>query len=187
MKVKKQNVSSQKTNKAIKEAFAKLLQEKKELSNITVTELAKLAGITRSSFYTHFDSIYAVAQELQNETLDILMNNIDSIQNLDDLNHYLDTIFDYLKDNEKTYSMLLSSNDPLLFANKLNKYINKHIFEVLKNNNHEDIMLKVTFYTDGCMNLLIKYFRKEINNSLNELNTFVKELFKDLFTDIKKD
>ena len=35
--------------------------EKNELSNMSVTELVKLADITRSTFYTHYDSIYDVA------------------------------------------------------------------------------------------------------------------------------
>ena len=181
MKVKNLNSSSRKTNKVIKEAFAELMQEKKELNNITVTELVKKAEITRSAFYTHFDSIYDIAQEIQNETLALLMTNIDAIQTLDDLDHYLDIIFNYLHENEKIYSMLLSSNDPMLFSNKLSKAINKHISELLKSTNNDNLILKITFYTDGCMNLIIKHFRKEINNSLDDLNSFMKELFRNLF------
>lgn len=181
MKVKNLNSSSRKTNKAIKEAFAELMQEKKELNNITVTELVKKADITRSSFYTHYDSIYDIAQEIQNETLDLLMTNIDSIQTTSDFDHYLDIIFNYLKENEKIYSMMLSSNEPMLFSNRLSKTINKHIFDLLKGYNNENLILNITFYTDGCMNLIIKHFRKEIPNSLDELNAFMKELFRNLF------
>lgn len=181
MKVKNLNSSSRKTNKAIKEAFAELIKEKKELNNITVTELVKKADITRSAFYTHFDSIYDIAQEIQNETLDLLMTNIDSIQSIDDLDHYLDIIFNYLYENEKIYSMMLSSNEPMLFSNRLSKTINNHIFSLLKEANNENLILKVTFYTDGCMNLIIKHFRKEIPNSLDEIKTFMKNLFRKLF------
>lgn len=181
VKVKNINSSSRRTDMAIKEAFAKLLQEKKELNNITVTELVKRASITRASFYTHYDSIYDVAQELQNETLEILFKDIDNIQSINDFDNYIDMIFDYLKKNEKIYFMMLSSNDPLFFANKLNKLINRHIYEVLKNKTRENLILKITFYTDGCMNLLIKYFRKEINYSLDDLNKFFKDLFRELF------
>ncbi len=181
MKVKNLNSSSRKTNKVIKEAFAELMQEKKELNNITVTELVKRAEITRSAFYTHFDSIYDIAQEIQNETLALLMTNIDAIQTLNDFDYYLDIIFNYLHENEKIYSMLLSSNDPMLFSNKLSKAINKHISELLKSTNNDNLILKITFYTDGCMNLIIKHFRKEINNSLDDLNSFMKELFRNLF------
>lgn len=181
MKVKNLNASSRKTNQIIKETFAELIQEKKELNNITVTELVKKAGITRSAFYTHFDSIYDIAQEIQDETLDLLMTNLNGIQTIDDLDHYLDIIFNYLKENEKIYSMLLSSNDPMLFSNRLSKTINKYILGLLEETNHENLELKVSFYTDGCMHLIIKHFRKEINNSLDDLNIFMKEAFRSLF------
>lgn len=181
MKVKYLNASSRKTNQAIKETFAELMQEKKELNNITVTELVKKANITRSAFYTHFDSIYDIAQEIQDETLDLLMTNLNGIHSIDDLDHYLDIIFNYLKENEKIYSMLLSSNDPMLFSNRLSKTINNYILSLLEKTNHENLELKVNFYTDGCMLLIIKHFRKEINNSLDDLNKFMKESFRDLF------
>lgn len=181
MKVKNLNSSSRKTQKLIKETFAELVAEKKSLSCITVTELVKRADITRSSFYTHYDSIYDVAQDIQNETLEMLNSTLKQIQSIPDVYNYLDQIFDYIKENENIYSTVLSSNEPLLFSSRLNILINKTLQEALINSNHADLILKVTFFTDGCMDLIIKYFRKEINNSLEEVNKFIKELFKKIF------
>ena len=65
MKIQGLNSSSKKTRKLIKKAFAELIHEKKELSKITVTELVKRADITRSTFYTHYDDIYDVANDYQ--------------------------------------------------------------------------------------------------------------------------
>lgn len=181
MKVKNLNSSSRKTRKLIKETFAELIAEKKSLSNITVTELVKRADITRSSFYTHYDSIYDVAQDIQNETLDLLSSTLEQIQSIPDVYNYLDQIFIYIKENENIYSTILSSNEPLYFSNRLNILINKTLQEALINSNHADLILKVTFFTDGCMDLITKYFRKEINNSLEDINKFIKELFKKIF------
>lgn len=181
MKVKKANASSRKTERLIKETFAKLMHEKKELANITVTELAKRADITRSAFYTHYDSIYDVAQDIQNETLEVLVSNIKDIQSLNDFNHYIDQIIEYLKNNETIYTLLLSSNDPLLFANHLNVLINKSIYQFFGNNTQKEHYFKLTFYVDGCTNLVIKYFRHEIEYSLDEISDFLKEMFKILF------
>lgn len=181
MKVKNLNSSSRKTRKLIKETFAELIAEKKSLSNITVTELVKRADITRSSFYTHYDSIYDVAQDIQNETLELLSTTLEQIQSIPDVYNYLDQIFIYIKENENIYSTILSSNEPLYFSNRLNILINKTLQEALINSNHADLILKVTFFTDGCMDLITKYFRKEINNSLEDINKFIKELFKKIF------
>lgn len=181
MKVKNLNSSSRKTRKIIKQVFAELIAEKKDLSNITVTELAKRADITRSSFYTHYDSVYDVAQDLQNETLDLLSVSLEKISNLEDINNFFDEIITYLKGNEKIYSLILSSNDPLFFTSRLNILLNKEVTNVLINTKHEDLILKATFFSDGCMDLIVKYFRKEISFSLDEINVFIKDVFKKMF------
>lgn len=181
MKVKHINASSRKTRRLIKETFAELMHEKKELTNISVTELAKRADITRSAFYTHYESIYDVAQDIQNETLEVLTTNIKDIQSLNDFGHYIDQIIEYLKNNETIYSLILTSDEPLLFANRLSILINKSIYQFFEDNAQADQFLKLTFYVDGCTTLVIKYFRQEIEYSLDEISQFLKEMFKTLF------
>ena len=178
MKVKRMNASSKKTNKAIREAFAELLKEKGDLSHITATDLSKKADITRATFYTHYDSVYEVAQELQDETLNILMNHITSIKTIEDIENYIDIIFEYLKNNENIYHMILSSNDPLMFASRLNKYMTKEIANILKNTNNKDLLLAISFFCDGSINLIIKYFRNEISITLDETKSFIKTMAK---------
>ena len=92
MKVKNKNRSSIKTRQKIREAFAELLKEKNELSNMTVTELVKLADITRSTFYTHYDSIYDVAKDLQDETLELISIYDKDIRSINDLDKYIDRV-----------------------------------------------------------------------------------------------
>ncbi len=181
MKVKNINSASRKTHNIIKEAFAELIAEKKDLASITVTELAKRANITRSSFYTHYDSIYDVAQDFQNETLDMLTGSLRKIDSFDEIYHLIDDIIDHLKENEKIYTLILSSSEPLIFTNRLNILLNKEIVNGLINNKHEDLILKVTFFCDGCMDLIVKYFRKEINFTLDEVDLFIKDIFKKIF------
>ena len=88
MKVKNLNSSSRKTKQLIKENFAVLMNEKKELHAITVTELVKRAGITRSSFYTHYSSIYDVVKDIQDETLVVLNTKDDCLNSLNDFYDY---------------------------------------------------------------------------------------------------
>ena len=74
MKVQCLNSSSIKTRNLIKKSFAELINEKKQLSKITISELVKKANITRSTFYTHYDNIYQVAEEYQMQTIELLCN-----------------------------------------------------------------------------------------------------------------
>lgn len=57
MKVKNLNASSVKTRNLIRDTFAELLYEKKNINKITVTELVQRADINRSTFYSHYDDV----------------------------------------------------------------------------------------------------------------------------------
>ena len=145
MKVQGANSSSRKTRRYIKTAFAELINEKKELNKITVTELVKRADITRSTFYTHYDSIYEVASDYQLETIDLLINDDKVLNSKDDILNYFDEIINCLKQNEHIYKLLLSSNDSLNFLIVLRKMANQKLYYTLKNNykNYDTLELDV--------------------------------------------
>ena len=181
MKVKKINKSSKRTSQVIKEAFAELLSEKKELNKVKVIDLVEKANITRSSFYTHYESIYDVAREIQEETLEILTKNTENITSLEDADRYLDELTAYLKNNEEFYSLLLSSNIPSYYTRKLEKLITSKLYDTLSPLNIKNLELKISFFTDGTLNLIIKYFKKEINTTIDEIDIYLKEEFKKTF------
>ena len=162
MKVKVINSSSRKTREKIKKAFALLAASKGSLNKITVTELVAKADITRSAFYTHYDNIYEVAKEIQDEAIQILIQNIDNLQDTNNINNFFDELFNHLKENEEIYSMILSSNDPLLFMHTLNKIISKSLYDVLKDKHIKNLALNISLFIDGSINLVIKHYRKEI-------------------------
>lgn len=181
MKVKKINKSSKRTSQVIKEAFAELLSEKKELNKVKVIDLVKKANITRSSFYTHYESIYDVAREIQEETLDILTKNTENITSLEDVYRYLDELMVYLKNNEEFYSQLLSSDIPSYYTRKLEKLISTKLYDTLSPYHIDNLELNISFFTDGTLNLVIKYFKGEINTSIEEINDYIKIVFKKTF------
>ena len=55
-----------KTRRAIHEAMTKLLTVK-PIEEITVTELAEKAEINRKTFYNYYNSVYMVAEEMEDE------------------------------------------------------------------------------------------------------------------------
>ena len=181
MKVKVVNSSSRRTREKIKNAFAVLMKEKNDLNKITVTALVSKAEITRSAFYTHYDNIYDVAREIHDDFLNVLTSNIDKLKHLENIDEYFDEIFSYINKNHDFYSMILSSNTPLFFTESLSKTISKYITESLGIENNKDLNLKLSLFTDGSISLVIKYFRGEVDFSLDEINTTVKKTFKILF------
>lgn len=183
MKVQGLNSSSKKTRELIKKTFAELMNEKKELSKITVTELVKRAGITRSTFYTHYDDIYDVINDYQLETIELLVSDDIVLNSIDDIYNYFDKIFDCLKKNEEIYKMLLAANGSIIFLEKLKKLAGKKIYYTIQDilKNHKYLELDVDFYMNGVITELIKYFRNQSDYSLDEILINTKKWFEKVF------
>ena len=62
------DIRMEKTENAIKNAFMEL-RSKKPLEKITVKELCALACINKSTFYAHYEDIYALSDTLETETV----------------------------------------------------------------------------------------------------------------------
>ncbi|MDO4963780.1 MAG: TetR/AcrR family transcriptional regulator [bacterium] len=179
MKLKGINSSSKKTKNIIKEYFGELLKEKKEISNITVTELCKRANITRGAFYSHYDNIYAIAEEIESEIQELALSNVKKISSKDDIKYFLNTLFKYIKENESFYKKALQSNDPIMFINRLSK----KFFAVFENNlitNNKDFDITIHFCADGAAILLIKYFRGDNKFSLDYIKNYLCETLEKL-------
>lgn len=183
MKVQGLNSSSKKTRNLIKKTFAELMNEKKELNKITVTELVKRAKITRSTFYTHYDDIYDVINDYQLETIELLVSDDKVLNSIQDIYNYFDEIFECLKTNDEIYKMLLVSNGSIVFLEELKKLAGEKIYSALKNiiKNNEYLELDVNFYMDGVISELIKYFRGQSDYSSDELLENSKKWFEKIF------
>ena len=76
MKAQNLNNSSVKTRKLIRATFAEMLSEKREISKISVTELTRRADINRGTFYSHYDDIYSVAEDYENDLIEKFFDNV---------------------------------------------------------------------------------------------------------------
>lgn len=65
----------EKTEKAIKMAFIEL-RSKKPLEKISVKELCEIAYINKSTFYSHYDDIYALSDALEYEMVLSIVSSI---------------------------------------------------------------------------------------------------------------
>lgn len=183
MKVQVANSSSRKTRARIKTAFAEIINEKKSLSKVTVTEIVKRADITRSTFYTHYDDIYDVAKDYQMETIQLLISDDLVLHSKEDVEKYFDDITLCLKKNENTYKMLLSADESLYFLLKMSNTAIEKLYDILKNIYPNDKYLKLTisFFMKGTIDELVKYFRHNSNYTLDEILLNSKKLFKKIF------
>ncbi len=182
MKVQCLNSSSIKTRNLIKKTFAELINEKKQLNKITVTELVKRAQLTRSTFYTHYDNIYEVAKDYQMQTIELLCSEDLKLYSKQDIINYFENIIQCLKDNEQTYKLLLSANESLIFLEKLKNIAIQKIYDALKDEYIDKYLeLNISFLINGILTEILKYFRNESIYSLDELLVNIKKWFEKIF------
>lgn len=69
------DIRIQKTQAAIKNAFLEL-RAQKSVEKITVKELCQRAQINKSTFYAHYDDIYALSDAMQSEAIAFVLGTI---------------------------------------------------------------------------------------------------------------
>ena len=77
-KVSRDNRSTRRTRSAIREALAEMLAVK-PLGKITVQELIDRANICRTTFYAHYEDIYDLLSEVENDILSEIREGLEGL------------------------------------------------------------------------------------------------------------
>lgn len=120
-----------KTRKAIFDAFTKLLEDK-SYSGITVQEIIDEADISRSTFYSHFETKDELLRELCTEIFEHVFSNHISKENShdfsgsdNDLKEEITHMLYHLQDNNRYISRILSCESGEIFMNFFKEYLKK--------------------------------------------------------------
>jgi AcrR family transcriptional regulator len=106
-----------KTRKNIREAFLEL-RAKNPLEKIKVKHLCDLALINKTTFYKHYQDIYALSDEIEDDTIQSLMGNFKDINSLfTDPDEFIKGLYYTFKAHEDQVL--------LLFSGRLNVLIDK--------------------------------------------------------------
>lgn len=168
MKVKNRNRSSLATRAQIKEAFVELMHEKKRISSISVSEIVKKVGINRTTFYTHYNDLYAVVADIESDVgKAVLEKDIDSKE---EIPGYLEFVCDTFYENGKEYHMLLSSYESRYYLSRLRKDVCKKLLNVYRKYSDDELIeFKLEMFTDGMAEQLIRFFRSKSRYEFEEL------------------
>lgn len=182
MKAKNLNKSSRKTNRLIKNVFAEMLSEYKEISRISVSELCARADISRGTFYSHYDDIYGVAEDYENELIDHFFDNA-KLLTPTNVEQFIDIFFQYIRENDENYKLLCRSNEFIFTAKKLTTIATNKFLELCHHNalvkNKEYIDLDIAVFIDGILCEYVKYCRGLSAVKLDDLYAFTKQWLKD--------
>lgn len=175
-----------KTKEVIRSTFSELLSEKKNMESVTVKELTDRANIAKSTFYNHYTDIYAVAEEFENELIQVLSSVLDQIEAemATEYDIYIEKIVEFLKQNESTYRKVINSSDMRFFIEKLKTVLSTKVFE--KNTslpfskNSKERYVQIRFLTNACVDTLVDYFNGTITISIEKVGDIIIDIINKL-------
>ena len=167
--------NARKSKKAIKKAFADLLFEKNDISKITVKEIVDRADMSKSTFYSHYQDIYSVSEEFEDEIISLLNGLLEDYLKSHTLNYpnYIRKLISLLKENENLYKKIFASDLPIKFIDNLKdkctEVISKDIHINFLSEDENRKKAEIDFITNGTIHLFVDYFKGKIPQTLDEI------------------
>ncbi len=167
------------TKSIIKDTFLNLLGEK-DISNITVTEVCKIADINRATFYRYYEDCYDLLKKIESEFMDELSNSPPMI-NLPDESVY-DFTYGVLKvfeNNKKLIRLLFNTNNNVYFLNEVLEYCyNKCVDKwsrLFPDINKNIIEYKTVYIFNGALGVINYWIKNDFSDDVSFVATMIEE------------
>lgn len=123
------DIRIEKTEHAIRDAFMEL-RARKPLEKIKVKELCELARINKSTFYAHYQDIYALADAMEGEVICNILDGLSRVSMADywnRLDQLTNEMFRAFLENEQTTKVLFSGRGQNQLANRIEAGLRERI------------------------------------------------------------
>lgn len=165
------------------------LLKKKPFQYITVSEICKTAGVNRSTFYLHYETIGDLLNEtaryLLNDFLSYFSTDVKSIAlnladcKLDELificDKYLRPYLTYIRDHKEVFGTVLLHAQTFRFED-IYKRMFESIFNPILNRFHypqENRKYVMTYYLNGINSIIHEWLKDECNKSIEEISEII--------------
>lgn len=163
------------TKQKIKEAYAELSKEKKDIFKITVKDILDKADISKSTFYYHYPDVFSIQQELEDELIGLLNDLLEKHRHNGVLDYqtFIHQVIIHMKDNEKLYHNLIHLGLSSNYVEKLKNLFyltledDKDIIPLFRN--EKEKTLEIDFIVNGTIYMFVDYYSNKINQSLDEI------------------
>jgi len=177
MKAKNLNASSFKTRKLIKDTFAELLYAKRNIHKISVTELVARANINRSTFYSHYDDIFQVAEDIKAETMHAFFDG-KTLAGVHDIEPFFDDIYLYIKENDHFFRLIFNSDEVTNFVRRLGGICKEKIYHAVSKDpavqDRQLLELEISTLSDGLAMQFIRYYHGDFDVTLEDIILYGK-------------
>lgn len=165
------------------------LLEKKDIEYITVKEICTKAGVNRSTFYLHYESINDLVEETMNyinkkfenyfnEDSKNFINKIKT-SSLEDLKlvekKYLTPYLTFIKDNKKIFKASFNNPKGMNAFDKYNYLKDYILMPILERFNipEKERNYLIAFYINGIMAIIIEWLNKNCEDSIIDIEDVI--------------
>ena len=165
------------------------LLKNKSFDYITVSEICKKAGVNRSTFYLHYETVGDLLDEtaryLLHDFLSYFSTDTKSITldikncELNDLmficDKYLIPYFTYIKDNKEVFYTALTNNKTLGFEDIYKQMFNNIFDPILDRFNYSqgDRLYVMMYYLNGINAIVSEWLKNSCDKSIDDLSQIV--------------
>lgn len=183
-KVKKTDKRSLRTRSLIKRAVIIQLKTKRP-DEIGISEVTKLATVSRNSFYTHYNCINDVLDDVFSD----IITQFDNIINKYSYNDFVSEPYHALKEmsyiiiNNSAFSKhVVFSKNSNLFVQRLIDTLTEKFYQIYlqtRGVSYTNVEYLISFLVAGCIEFLYKWFKDSNNVNFDEVLTQISLLVKD--------
>ncbi|RIJ66974.1 TetR/AcrR family transcriptional regulator [Rummeliibacillus sp. POC4] len=181
--------SAIRSKKMIRYAFIELALEK-EFEKITVKNIVEKAGISRGTFYAHYADIYAVIDEIENETMGNILEYLNDFKEIDIIKNplpFLKKVANFFEQDIKFYRLVINTQGAPNFIYKLKEIVIDKILNGMKTpkevHNAEEYRMyvyRVHLMVGAITSMYQDWFAGKLDGTLDELTeAFCKITIKD--------
>ena len=154
-------VRRQRTKEAIKQGYLEWILKNNKVPH--VKELAEELNINRGTFYLHYADVYAVLDDLENDTITNIKKIVVDYQN-QSLLQLIVLIIEHIQTNRAVFQVLLSSKTETHYIQKLIREMKKFvprspIFSQIEDDEVRDYI--TTFIFAGSISVFANWIRED--------------------------
>lgn len=151
-----------KTKNSLKQEFLRLLQEK-NISKITIKELTDAADINRGTFYTYYDDLYDLRDEIESDLLEDYNKVVEKMQEKDDYHFFILNIYDYIYKNKDIIISLFGEHGDRHFELQLKEMFKIKCLNLWKEHHSKKDLeyfdYLYNFTLSGCVSLMMNWIK----------------------------
>ena len=164
------------TKKVITETFLNLL-EKKDISNITVTEICEISDVNRGTFYRYYTDIYDLLKQIEQDFIDEIKSS-PSMEYMEEHSIYSFTkgILQIFENNKKLVKLLFITGRNIYFLNE--------VLEVAYDKcigdwdgpdiDKEGLVNAVVYIFNGALGIINYWVKNDFNTPSEELARYIE-------------